>query len=68
MGQIGSIMTRQQIAESILKPSASISQGFATVTITAKGNKTYMGFVTEESAQRIVIRNIVGDVFSCKNC
>jgi putative heme-binding domain-containing protein len=66
MGQIGSIMTRQQIAESILKPSASISQGFATVMITAKGNKTYMGFVTEESAQRIVMRNIVGDVITVK--
>jgi putative heme-binding domain-containing protein len=66
MGQIGSIMTRQQIAESILKPSASISQGFATVLITAKGNKTYMGFVTEESAQKIVMRNIAGDVFTVK--
>ncbi|TSD66713.1 c-type cytochrome [Inquilinus sp. KBS0705] len=66
MGQIGSIMTRQQIAESILKPSASISQGFATVTITAKGGKSYTGFVAEESAQKIVMRNIVGDVFTIK--
>jgi putative heme-binding domain-containing protein len=66
MGQIGSIMTRQQIAESILKPSASISQGFATVTISAKGNKSYMGFITEETAQRIVMRNIVGEVFTIK--
>jgi len=66
MGQIGSIMTRQQIAESILKPSASISQGFATVTISAKGNKSYMGFITEETAQRIVMRNIAGEVFTIK--
>jgi putative heme-binding domain-containing protein len=66
MGQTGSIMTRQQIAESILKPSASISQGFATVMITAKGNKTYMGFVTEESAQKLVMRNITGDAFTVK--
>lgn len=66
MGQIGSIMTRQQIAESILKPSASISQGFATVTITAKGGKTYMGFVTDESAQRIMMRDITGTVFTVK--
>jgi putative heme-binding domain-containing protein len=64
MGQIGSIMTRQQIAESILKPSASISQGFATVTITAKGSKTYMGFITGESAGKITMRNISGDVFT----
>lgn len=66
MGQIGSIMKRQQIAESVLKPNASISQGFATVMISAKGNKNYMGFITEESAQKIVMRNITGDVFTIK--
>ncbi|SDP77151.1 putative heme-binding domain-containing protein [Mucilaginibacter sp. OK268] len=66
MGQIGSIMTRQQIAESVLKPSASISQGFATVVISAKGNKSYMGFITEESAQKIVMRDITGNVFTVK--
>jgi putative heme-binding domain-containing protein len=64
MGQIGSIMTREQIAESILKPSASISQGFATNVITAKGNKSYMGFVTSESAERLVMRDITGAVFT----
>ena len=30
MGQVGAILSRDQIAESILKPNASISQGFAT--------------------------------------
>ena len=33
MGQVGAILSRDQIAESILKPNASISQGFATVSI-----------------------------------
>ncbi|MCZ4222962.1 DUF7133 domain-containing protein [Pedobacter rhodius] len=66
MGQIGSIMNREQIAESILKPDASISQGFATVMITAKGDKTYMGFITEETAAKIVMRNIAGEVFNIK--
>ncbi|SEJ75108.1 putative heme-binding domain-containing protein [Cyclobacterium xiamenense] len=64
MGQIGSIMSREQIAESILKPDASISQGFATVMIQTKDDKTYVGFVTEESATRIVIRNIAGQAFT----
>ena len=62
MGQIGSIMNREQIAESILKPDASISQGFASVEITAKGDKTYMGFITAESATRITLRDIAGQV------
>lgn len=66
MGQVGSIMNREQIAESILKPDASISQGFATVMITAKGDKTYMGFITEETANKVVMRNIVGEVFNIK--
>jgi len=64
MGQIGSIMNREQIAESILKPSASISQGFATNVISAKGNKNYMGFVTAESAERLVMRDLTGTVFT----
>ncbi|MEO5997100.1 MAG: hypothetical protein ABIN89_10180, partial [Chitinophagaceae bacterium] len=66
MGQIGSIMNRERIAESILKPNASISQGFATVLITAKGNKSYMGFITEESADKIVMRDIAGQVSTVK--
>lgn len=66
MGQVGSIMNREQITESILKPNASISQGFATVMITAKGNKSYTGFVTEETAARVVLRDIGGNVYAVK--
>lgn len=66
MGQIGSIMSREQIAESILKPNASISQGFATVQIDAKGDKSYMGFVTAESATKITLRDISGQVTNIK--
>jgi len=66
MGQIGSIMNREQIAESILKPNASISQGFASVLINAKGDKTYMGFVTSESADKITMRDIAGQVSTIK--
>ncbi|GGB87318.1 DUF7133 domain-containing protein [Dyadobacter sediminis] len=66
MGQIGSIMTREQIAESILKPNASISQGFATVMVTAKGDKNYMGFISEESADKLVMRDITGQVYTIK--
>ncbi|MGY3054294.1 putative heme-binding domain-containing protein [Pedobacter sp. UYEF25] len=66
MGQIGSIMNREQIAESILKPNASISQGFATNLITSKDKKSYMGFVTSESADRLIMRDITGAIFSVK--
>ena len=60
MGQIGSIMNREKIAESILKPNASISQGFATVQIQTESGEMHMGFVTAESADKLTIRNIAG--------
>lgn len=62
MGQIGSIMNPVQIAESILKPNASISQGFATVVIHTKDDKSFMGFVTAASADEIELRDITGKV------
>ncbi|MBX3255153.1 MAG: c-type cytochrome [Chitinophagaceae bacterium] len=62
MGQIGSIMNRKQIAESILKPNASISQGFATVQITTNDSKTVVGFVTGESGGKVTLRDITGAV------
>lgn len=67
MGQIGSIMNKEQIAESILKPNASISQGFATVQIKTKGGKTYVGFVTAQSSERVILRDITGSVFVVKS-
>lgn len=66
MGQVGSIMNREQIAESILKPNASISQGFATVLITTKDKKSHMGFVTKETADQVELRNIAGEVTTLK--
>ena len=66
MGQIGSIMVRDQIAESILKPNASISQGFSSVVISVKGDETYSGFVTAETADKVALRNIAGQEFIIK--
>ena len=60
MGQVGAILSPEQIAESILKPNASISQGFATVQVDTKDKKTYVGFVTAQSADSIEIRDIAG--------
>ena len=64
MGQIGSIMNREQIAESIIKPNASISQGFASVYIETKDGKGYSGFISEETAKKLVLRTITGQVFT----
>lgn len=67
LGQIGGIMNRQQIAESILKPNASISQGFSTVQIKTRNDKNYIGFVTEETANDLVLRGMGGSPRASKN-
>jgi putative heme-binding domain-containing protein len=61
LGQIGGVMNRQQIAESILKPNASISQGFATVQVQTGNGTSYVGFVTKETADELVLRDITGE-------
>lgn len=61
MGQIGSIMNRDQITESILKPNASISQGFASFLIETNDGKSYLGFITAESADELTIRDVTGN-------
>ncbi|PPK88478.1 putative heme-binding domain-containing protein [Neolewinella xylanilytica] len=65
MGQIGSIMTRDQITESIIKPNASISQGFSTYLVETADN-AYVGFVTAESADALTLRDIGGNATELK--
>jgi putative heme-binding domain-containing protein len=60
MGQVGAVLSPEQIAESILKPNASISQGFATVQVQTRDKKIYIGFVTAQIADGIEIRDIAG--------
>ena len=62
MGQIGAIMTREQIAMSILRPNETISQGFATFSVQTKDNKAYAGFITRQTADEIELRDIAGKV------
>ena len=66
MGHVGSILSRDQIAESILKPNASISQGFATAMITTKKGGAYTGFVSAQTADEIELRDIAGQVHKVK--
>lgn len=62
MGHIGGIMTPSQIAEAILNPNATISQGFATVLITTLDGNTFSGFISRETADEVDIRDITGSV------
>ncbi len=66
MGQIGSIMKADQIAMSILRPNAEISQGFKTVEIKTTSGATHQGFVTKRLSDRVEMRNIAGIVTTIK--
>lgn len=66
MGQVGAVLNREQIAESILKPNASISQGFATVMISTKDGKAVTGFITGETSDQLELRDIAGQVHKVK--
>lgn len=66
MGQVGSVLKREQIAESILKPSASIAQGFATCQVETKDKQVHVGFVSAQSAEALEMRDITGRVWTLK--
>jgi len=62
MGQIGSIMNPTQIATAILRPSDTISQGFQTVSLTLRDGSVRVGFASETTADKIVLRDMTGAV------
>ncbi len=55
---------RDQLAESILLPSKSLAQGFVTYVFTMDNGKTITGFVTNEAADAITIRDNEGKEFT----
>ena len=62
MGQIGAIMNATQIATAILRPSDTLSQGFQTVSLTLKDGSVRVGFATETTSDKIVLRDMAGAV------
>ncbi len=62
MGQIGSIMKRDEIAMSILRPSATISQGFKSVQIQTDEGRVLSGFVSKRLSDLVELRDNTGKV------
>jgi putative heme-binding domain-containing protein len=57
---IGKRYKPHEILQSILNPSAVITQGFDTYSFVMKDDKVHVGFVTLESADTISVRTAVG--------
>ena len=66
MGAIGGIMDRENIAMSIIRPNASISQGFQSYNVTMKNGTVHSGFITAELDGIVTLRNIAGQIFKLK--
>jgi putative heme-binding domain-containing protein len=66
MGAVGGILSREDIAMSILRPNASISQGFRSYMVTMKDKKVYTGFITSELDGIVTLRTITGLISKLK--
>ena len=64
LGNIAETYKRRELAEAILIPTKSIAQGFVTNTFTMKDGSVQMGFVTQEAADKVVIRTIAAQEFT----
>ncbi|MEI6871896.1 MAG: c-type cytochrome, partial [Verrucomicrobiota bacterium] len=64
LGTIAQTYNRKELAEAILYPNKTIAQGFVTSVYTLKDGTTQMGFVVQEGAKAVALRNIAGQEIS----
>ena len=64
LGNIAQTYQRPDLAANILDPNRTIAQGFATQLVTLKDGSTQMGFITDESGDRITLRNAAAQEFT----
>jgi putative heme-binding domain-containing protein len=60
LGTIANTYKRRELAEAVLIPSKTIAQGFATNLFVLDDGRTLSGFVTQEAADVVTIRDIEG--------
>ncbi|EDM28135.1 hypothetical protein LNTAR_12301 [Lentisphaera araneosa HTCC2155] len=60
MGNVGTTFTRDAIAEAIIDPNATISQGFTSVLFKMKDGSSHTGFVSSREHGQIALRNLFG--------
>ncbi|MES2708781.1 MAG: PVC-type heme-binding CxxCH protein [Verrucomicrobiota bacterium] len=58
LGNIADTYKRNELAEAILDPNKTLAQGFVTNFFELKDGTSQMGFVTQEAADKVVIRNV----------
>ncbi len=58
LGNIANTFKRQDLADAILLPNKSIAQGFVANFFVLKNGDEHEGFVIQEAADKVVIRNV----------
>jgi putative heme-binding domain-containing protein len=53
---IGDKLSREQLLEALIEPSARLAPGYGSVKITLKGNQVVTGILLEESATELILR------------
>ena len=64
LGNIAQTYGRKELAEAILFPNKTIAQGFATHVLNLKDGSVQTGFVIQEAAASVTLRNIAGQEIS----
>ena len=54
--QIGGALTREQLLEALIEPSARLAPGFGSVKITLKDNQEVTGILMEETAEELILK------------
>ncbi|MBC7890849.1 MAG: HEAT repeat domain-containing protein, partial [Sphingobacteriaceae bacterium] len=53
---IGDVLSREKLLEALIEPSARLSPGFGTVTLTLKDGQTVTGILSQETDQELVLK------------
>jgi putative membrane-bound dehydrogenase-like protein len=56
LDNIGNILTREQILEALINPSARLAPGYGTVTLTLNDGQTVTGILEEENKDELILR------------
>jgi quinoprotein glucose dehydrogenase len=56
LGNIGAVLTREQLLEALIEPSVRLAPGFGSVKITLKDNQVVTGVLMDESENELILR------------
>ena len=56
LSNIGNVLTREQILEALIEPSARLSPGFGTVSLTLKDGQSVTGTLLEEREEELILQ------------